>query len=96
MVESDIVLLYIRSRVWGIIYAVGPGVVIVQTPQQPFPCDVRQWKVLDIAIDKVSGASSMHTVPRPYKLIVVPAGVTVLLGIHKPPRSWTGTVTPGF
>jgi hypothetical protein len=24
MVESDIVLLYIRSRVWGIIYAVGP------------------------------------------------------------------------
>jgi hypothetical protein len=37
MVESDIVLLYIRSRVWGIIYAVGPGVVTVQTPQGLFP-----------------------------------------------------------
>jgi hypothetical protein len=35
MVESDIVLLYIRSRVWGIVYAVGPGVAIVQTPQRP-------------------------------------------------------------
>jgi hypothetical protein len=37
MVESDIVLLYIRSRVWGIIYTVGPSVVIVQTPQGLFP-----------------------------------------------------------
>jgi hypothetical protein len=35
MVESDIVLLYIRSYVWGIIYAVGPNVAIVQTPQRP-------------------------------------------------------------
>jgi hypothetical protein len=31
MVESDIVMLYIWSHVWGIIYAVGPGVTIVQT-----------------------------------------------------------------
>jgi hypothetical protein len=28
MVESDIILLYIRSHVWGIIHAVGPGVVV--------------------------------------------------------------------
>jgi hypothetical protein len=35
MVESDIVLLYIRSHVWGIIYVVGSGVVAVQTPQRP-------------------------------------------------------------
>jgi hypothetical protein len=41
LVDSDIVLLYIRSRVWGIIYAVGPSVVTVQTPQRPFPCDGR-------------------------------------------------------
>jgi hypothetical protein len=41
MVELDIVLLYIRSHVWRIIYAVGPDVVIVQTPQRPFPYDVR-------------------------------------------------------
>jgi hypothetical protein len=63
MVESDIVLLYIRSCVRGIIYAVGPSVATVQTPQRPFPCDVRQRKVLDIAIDEVSGALSMHAAP---------------------------------
>jgi hypothetical protein len=63
MVESDVVLLYIRSRVWGIIYAVGPGVVTVQTLRRSFPCDVRKRKVLDIAIDDVSGALSMHVAP---------------------------------
>jgi hypothetical protein len=63
MVESDIVLLYIRSRVWGIIYTVGPGVSTVQTPRRPFPYDVRQRKVLYIAIDEVSGALSIHAVP---------------------------------
>jgi hypothetical protein len=39
MVESNIVLFYLRSRVWGIIHAVGPSVVTVQTPRRPFPCD---------------------------------------------------------
>jgi hypothetical protein len=39
MVELDIVLLYIQSHVWGIIYAVGPSVATVQTPRWPFPCD---------------------------------------------------------
>jgi hypothetical protein len=37
MVESDIVLLYIRSCDWGIIYAVGPSVVTVQSPEGLFP-----------------------------------------------------------
>jgi hypothetical protein len=41
MVELDIVLLYIRSHVWGIIYAVGPNVVAVHTPQRPFTYDGR-------------------------------------------------------
>jgi hypothetical protein len=41
MIESDFVLLYIRSCVWGIIYAVRPGVAIVQTPQRSFPYDVQ-------------------------------------------------------
>jgi hypothetical protein len=41
MVESDIVLLYIWSRVWGIIYVAGPSVVTVQTPQRPCPYDDR-------------------------------------------------------
>jgi hypothetical protein len=40
MVESDIVLLYIRSYVWGIIYAVGSSVVTVLALQRPFPYDV--------------------------------------------------------
>jgi hypothetical protein len=35
MVELYIVLLYIQSRVCGIIYIVGPGVVIVHIPQRP-------------------------------------------------------------
>jgi hypothetical protein len=39
MVELDIVLLYIWSHVWGIIYVVGPDVVTVQTPRRPFPYD---------------------------------------------------------
>jgi hypothetical protein len=63
MVESDIVLLYIQSCVWGIIYVVGPGVATVQTTWRLFPCDVRQRKVLDIAIDDVSGALFMHAAP---------------------------------
>jgi hypothetical protein len=41
MVDSDIVLLYIWSRVRWIIYVVGPSVVTVQTPRRPFPCDDR-------------------------------------------------------
>jgi hypothetical protein len=62
VVESDIVLFYIRYRVLGIIYTVGPGVATVHTPRRPFSCDVRQRKVLDIAINEVSGVLSMHAV----------------------------------
>jgi hypothetical protein len=69
MVESDIVLLYIQSRIWGIIYVVGPTVVNVQTPQRPFPSDVRQRKVLDIAINKVSGALSIHATPQTIQIV---------------------------
>jgi hypothetical protein len=69
MVELDIVLLYIWSCVWGIIYVVGPGVVTVQTPRRHFSYDVRQWKVLGIAINEVSGAWSMHAVPLAIRII---------------------------
>jgi hypothetical protein len=48
---------------------VGPGVVTIWTPRRPFPCDVRQWKVLDIAIDEVSGALSMHVVPPAIQIV---------------------------
>jgi hypothetical protein len=44
-------------------------VATVQTPQRPFPCDVRQQKVLDIAIDEVSGALSMHAVPPAIRIV---------------------------
>jgi hypothetical protein len=57
------------------------------TPLGGLPCDVRQWKVLDIAIDEMSGALSMHVVPPTKRTVVVPAGVIVLLGLHNPPRS---------
>jgi hypothetical protein len=69
MVESNIILLYIRSHVWGIIYAVGPDVATVQTPRRPFPCDVRQQMVLHMAINKVSGALSMHAVPPVIRIV---------------------------
>jgi hypothetical protein len=52
--------------------------------------------VLDIAIDEVSGALSMHTVPSAIWIVVIPAGVRVLLGLHNPPRSWTGMVGPSL
>jgi hypothetical protein len=84
MVESDIVMLPIRFRAWGVIYAVGPSVATVQTPRRPFPYDIRQQKVLDIAIDEV---------------FVVPIRVIVLLGLRNPPHRCIGTVSlslPGF
>jgi hypothetical protein len=49
--------------------------------------------------DEVSEALSMHVAPPAIRIVVVPVGVTVLLGIHNPPCSWTGTVgfsLPGF
>jgi hypothetical protein len=41
----------------------------------------------------------MHVVPPAIRIVMVPAGVAVLLGLRNPPRSWTGTVgrsLPGF
>jgi hypothetical protein len=66
-------------------------VVTLQT-LRGLPCDVWQWKVLDIAIDEVLGALFMHAVPQAIQTIVVPTGVTILLGFCNPPRSWTGMV----
>jgi hypothetical protein len=87
MVESDIVLLYIQSHVWGIIYAVGPNVMTIKTPWRPFACDIRQQKVLDIAIDEFSGHCLCTRRPWPYGLFGISAGVIVLLGLHNPPCS---------
>jgi hypothetical protein len=38
-------------------------------PLGGLPYDVWQRKVLDIAIDEVSGPLSMHAAPQPYKLL---------------------------
>jgi hypothetical protein len=93
MVESDIVPLYPMpggsSMRWDPVWR-------LYRPLRGLPCDVRQQKVLDIAIDKVLGALSMHAVPLAIWTVVVPAGVTVLLGLHNSPLSWTGMVDPSL
>jgi hypothetical protein len=38
----------------------------------------------------------MHVVPSAIRIVVVPVGVIVLLGLHNPPRSWTDTVDPSL
>jgi hypothetical protein len=45
-------------------------------PLGGLPCDVWQRKVLDIAIDEVLGALSMHVRPLAIQTVVIPAGVT--------------------
>jgi hypothetical protein len=52
--------------------------------------------ILDSAIDEVSEALSIHVAPLAIRIVVVPAGVTVLLGLHNPPRSWTGMEGPSL
>jgi hypothetical protein len=38
----------------------------------------------------------MHMEPSAIRIVVVPAVVTVLLGLRNPPHSWTGTVGPSL
>jgi hypothetical protein len=38
----------------------------------------------------------MHVAPLAIRIVVVPIGVTVLLGLHNPQRSWVGSSIPGF
>jgi hypothetical protein len=47
-------------------------------------------------VDVVSEALSVHVVPPAIRIVVVPVGVTVLLGHCDPPRSWTGMVGPSL
>jgi hypothetical protein len=41
-------------------------------------------------------ALSVHAVPPAIRIVLVPTGVTILLGLHNPPCSWTGTVGPSL
>jgi hypothetical protein len=95
MVESDIVLMYIWSHVWGSSMQ-WDLMWRLYRPLRGLPCDIRQQKVLDIAIDEVSGALSMHAVPLAIQTVVVPAGVTVLVGLPNPPCIWTDMVGPSL
>jgi hypothetical protein len=38
----------------------------------------------------------MHAAPPAIQIVVVPTGVTVLLGLHNPPCNWTGMVGPSL
>jgi hypothetical protein len=40
--------------------------------------------MLDNAVDEVSEALSVHVMPSAIQIVVVPAGVTILLGLHNP------------
>jgi hypothetical protein len=53
-------------------------------------------KILDNAVDEASEALFMHVVSPAIWIVVVPTGVTVLLGLQNPPRSWTGMVGPSL
>jgi hypothetical protein len=53
-------------------------------------------KILDSAVDEVSEALSIHVAPLTIWIVVVPARGTIMLGLHNPPRSWTGTVGPSL
>jgi hypothetical protein len=92
-VELVFVFSYIRSHVWGSIKYCGTRCGDYYLIPQRSTVLIRQ-KILDSAIDEVSEALSMHVVPSAIRIVVVPVGVTVLLGLHNPPRSWTGTVGP--
>jgi hypothetical protein len=95
IVELVFVLSYIWSRVWASIEYSGTW------------CDdyylipwrltaLIEWKILDSAVDEVSEALSMHVASPTIWIVVVPTEVNVLLGLHNPPRKWTGTVGPSL
>jgi hypothetical protein len=55
-----------------------------------------RWKILDSTVDMVLVALSMHVAPPAIRIVLVPAGVTILLGLHNLPRSWIGTMGPSL
>jgi hypothetical protein len=91
IVELVFVLSYIWSLVWGSIEYSGTQCGNYYLIPQRLSTLIR-WKILNSAVDMVSEPMSMHVAPPAIQIVVVPVGVTVLLGIYSPPRSWTGTV----
>jgi hypothetical protein len=89
------VLSYIRSNVRGSIeYSETQCGDYYLIPQR-LTALIRR-KILDSAIDIVLEALSMHVAPPAIQTVVIPAGQTILLGLHNPPHSWNDTVGPSL
>jgi hypothetical protein len=95
IVELVFVLSYIRSHVWGSIEYSGTRCGDYYLIPRRLNALIRR-KILDSAFDVVLEALSMHVAPPAIRTIVVPIGVTVLLGLRNPPCCWTGTVGPSL
>jgi hypothetical protein len=55
------------------------------------------WRnILDSAVNEVSEALSMHAASPAIRIVVVATGVTVLLGLRNPPRSWMVRWVPPY
>jgi hypothetical protein len=93
IVELVFVLSYIWSHVGGSIEYSGTWCGKYYLIPQSITALIRR-KILDNIVDVVSEALSMHVAPLAIRIVVVPAGVIVVLGLHNPPRSWTGMVGP--
>jgi hypothetical protein len=85
IVELVFVLSYIRSRVWGSVEYSGTQCGDYYLIPRWLIALIRP-KILDSTVNVVSEALSMHVAPPTIQIVVVPAGVTVLLGICNPPR----------
>jgi hypothetical protein len=53
-------------------------------------------KILDNAVNEVSEVLSVHVAPLAIWIIVIPAGVIVMSGLHNPAHIWIGTVGPSL
>jgi hypothetical protein len=89
------VLSYICSRVWGSIEYSGTQCGDYHSIPRRLTTLIRR-KILDSAVDEMLEALSMHVAPPAIQIVVVPIGVTVLLGLHNPPCSRTSTVGPSL
>jgi hypothetical protein len=83
---ASLILLYIRFRVLGSIEYSGTQCGDYYMIPRGLIALIRQ-KILDSADDEVSKALSMHVAPLSVRIAMVPAGVTIILGLHNPPCS---------
>jgi hypothetical protein len=95
IVELVFVLSYIQSRVRGSIEYSGTQCGDYYLIPRRLTTLIRR-KILDSAVDELSEALSVHVAPLAIQIIMVPIGVTVLLGLCNPPRSWTDMVGPSL